>query len=317
MKKIQEKTFFFKKKSVPLSPKFRNNMNKKVIIIATTAIVLAVLGTAAYYIYQQKQQIKEMTEVFQLEKEELEDQYNQTVIEYEGYKLKVNNDSLEQKLEDQRIKMQRLVEELKQTKAQDARKINALKKELETVRGVLRYYIAQVDSLNRVNEALVAENTQIKDEILNVQAQNQQVREQNAALSHKVTVAAQLTATNVQVLSLNSKDKVDSKNKASKLAKFQVNFTIAANVTADPGEKDVYLRLLRPNEEVLTNGSSGKFNYENASIDFSSKKVIEYGGEETPVTIYYKRVENLDPGTYRAEIYADGNLIGRGSIVLK
>ena len=292
-------------------------MNKKAIIIAATVIVLAVLGGAAYYIYQQQKQIEEMTEVFQLEKEELEDQYNQTVIEYEGYKLQVNNDSLEQKLEDQRIKMQRLVEELKQTKAQDAKKINALKKELETVRGVLRYYVAQVDSLNRVNEALIAENTQIKGQMETVQAQNQQVRQQNAALTHKVTVAAQLTATNVQVASLNSKDKVDNKNRSSKLAKFQVTFTIAANVTAETGEKDIYLRLLRPNEEVLTNGSSGKFKYENASIDFSAKKTIEYGGEETPVTIYYKRVENIDPGTYRAEIYADGNLIGRGSITLK
>ncbi len=292
-------------------------MNKKAIIFAVTVTVLAVLGSAAYYIYQQQQQIKEMTEVFQLEKEELEDQYNQTVIEYEGYKLQVNNDSLEQKLEDQRIKMQRLVEELKQTKAQDAKKINALKKELETVRGVLRYYVAQVDSLNRVNEALITENTQIKGQMQAVQAQNQQVREQNAALTHKVTVAAQLTATNVHVASLTSKDKVDNKNKANKLAKFQVTFTIAANVTAEPGEKDVYLRILRPNEEVLTNGSSGKFKYENTSVDFSAKKTIEYGGEETPVTIFYKRVENIDPGTYRAEIYADGNLIGRGSISLK
>ena len=298
-------------------------MNKKAIIIAATAIVLAVLGGAAYYIHKQQEQIKEMTEVFQLEKEELEDQYNQTVIEYEGYKLQVNNDSLEQKLEDQRIKMQRLVEELKQTKAQDAKKINALKKELETVRGVLRYYVAQVDSLNRVNEALIAENTQIKGQMQTVQAQNQQVREQNAALTHKVTVAAQLAATNVTINSIDkpnasNKDKeIDKSKKAKKLKMFRVDFTIAANVTAEPGEKDIYLRLLRPNEEVLTNGSSGKFRYENASIDFSAKKTIEYGGEETPVTIYYKRVENIDPGTYRAEIFADGNLIGRGSITLK
>lgn len=298
-------------------------MNKKIIIIAATVIVLAVLGGAAYYIKKQQEQIKEMTEVFQLEKEELEDQYNQTVIEYEGYKLQVNNDSLEQKLEDQRIKMQRLVEELKQTKAQDAKKINALKKELETVRGVLRYYVAQVDSLNRVNEALVSENTQIKGQMQAVQAQNQQVREQNKALTHKVTVAAQLTATNVVINSIgkpnaSNKDKeIDKSKKANKLKMFRVDFTIAANVTAETGEKDIYLRILRPNEEVLTNGSSGKFKYENTNIDFSAKKTIEYGGVETPVTIYYKRVENIDPGTYRAEIFADGNLIGRGSITLK
>lgn len=292
-------------------------MNKKIIIIAATVIVLGVLGGAAWFIHQQQQQIEEMQEVFALEKEEMEDEYTQLAIQYEGYKLQVNNDSLEQKLEDQRIKMQRLVEELRQTKAQDAKKIASLKKELETVRGVLRYYVAQVDSLNRVNEALVAENAQIKGQMQSVQALNQQVRAQNETLTRKVTVAAQLSATNVSITPLNSKDKVEKKNRVDKLAKFQINFTIAANVTATPGEKDVYVRLLRPNEEVLTNGQSGKFNYENAMVDYSSKKTIEYGGDETPVTIYYKRVENLSAGTYRAEIYCDGNLIGRGSIALK
>ena len=292
-------------------------MNKKVIIILTTIAVLSVLGGAAWFIRQQQNQIEEMQEIFALEKEEMEDEYTQLAIQYEGYKLQVNNDSLEQKLEDQRIKMQRLVEELRQTKAQDARKIAALKKELETVRGVLRYYVAQVDSLNRVNEALIAENAQIKGQMQTVQQQNQQVRAQNETLTRKVTVAAQLSATNVSITPLNKKDKAEKKNRVDKLTKFQVSFTIAANVTAEPGEKDVYLRLLRPNEDVLVNTQSGKFSYENAMIDYSAKKTIEYGGDETPVTIFYKRVENLDPGTYRAEIYCDGNMIGRGSIALK
>lgn len=295
-------------------------MKKKTILtiaaIVTGFIVVGVLGGAAWFIHQQQEQIEEMQEVFALEKEEMEDEYTQLAIQYEGYKLQVNNDSLEQKLEDQRIKMQRLVEELRQTKAQDARKIAALKKELETVRGVLRYYVAQVDSLNRVNEALVAENAEIKGQMRSVQAQNQQVRQENETLTRQVTVAAQLSATNVNILPLNSKDKVEKKNRVDKLAKFQINFTIAANVTATPGEKDVYVRLLRPNDEVLTNPQSGKFSYENTMVQYSSKKTIEYGGEETPVTIYYKRVENLDKGTYRAEIYCDGNMIGRGSIAL-
>ena len=117
-------------------------MKKNIIIITATVIVLATLGGAAWFIHQQQEKIEEMQEVFALEKEEMEDEYTQLAIQYEGYKLQVNNDSLEQKLEDQRIKMQRLVEELRQTKAQDARKIASLKKELETVRGVLRYYVA-------------------------------------------------------------------------------------------------------------------------------------------------------------------------------
>lgn len=129
-------------------------MKNKVIIIAAAIVLLALLAGGGYYIWRQQQTIDELTEGFALEKEQLEDEYTQLAIQYEGYKLQVNNDSLEQKLEDQRIKIQRLVEELRQTKAQDARRIAALKKELETVRGVLRYYVAQVDSLNKVNDEI-------------------------------------------------------------------------------------------------------------------------------------------------------------------
>lgn len=290
--------------------------NKTLIISAAIVLLLAFCG-AGYYIWQQQRTIEELTEGFALQKEQMEDEYTQLAIEYEGYKLQVNNDSLEQKLEDQRIKFQRLLEELRQTKAQDARKIASLKKELETVRGVLRYYVAQVDSLNRVNEALIAENKQIRSDMAGVQRQNQQVRQQNETLTKKVTVAAQLSATNVSVTALDKKDKVEKRLRVEKLAKFQVNCTIAANVTAETGEKDVYLRILRPNEEVLTNGQSGQFRYENAMIDYSARKTIEYGGEETPVTIYYKRSEALNAGTYRVELYADGSMIGRGSITLK
>lgn len=292
-------------------------MNNKTIITLTTLLLMAVLGSAGYLLWQQRQTIDELTESFAIEKEQLQDEYTQLAVQYEGYKLQVNNDSLEQKLEDQRIKMQRLVEELRQTKAQDARKITALKKELETVRSVLRYYVAQVDSLNRVNEALVAENEQIRSAMSNVRRQNEQVRQQNEQLTQTVKVAAQLSATNVVVTSLDKKDKVEKKLKVDRLAKFQVNFTIAANVTAQTGEKDVYVRILRPNEEVLTNAQSGKFKYENTMLDYSARKTIEYGGAETAVTIYYKRSETLSAGTYRVEVYADGSMIGRGSISLK
>ena len=150
-----------------------------------------------------------------------------------------------------------------------------------------------------------------------MQQQNQQVRQQNETLTKKVTVAAQLSATNVSVTALDRKDKVEKRNRIDKLAKFQVNFTIAANVTAQTGEKDVYLRILRPSDEVLTNAQSGRFKYENAMIDYSARKTIEFGGEETKVTMFYKRGEALDAGTYNVELYADGSMIGRGSITLK
>jgi hypothetical protein len=96
-----------------------------------------------------------------------------------------------------------------------------------------------------------------------------------------------------------------------------VDFSIAKNVTAEIGVKQVYVRILKPSEEVMTNAKSGRFSYDGSQIEYSMMKEIEYGGEETPVTLYWNRAETLDPGNYTFEVYADGNLIGRTTLNLK
>lgn len=290
------------------------DMNKKYIITAAVLFALTI-GGLLFYIVNQNKTIDELTETFALEKEDLENEYSQLAIQYEGYKLSVNNDSLEQKLEDQRIKIQRLVEELKQTKAQDARRIASLKKELETVRGVLRYYVAQVDSLNKVNEELIAENTQVKKEIQQVRNNNANLQNQNQQLTQKVTLAAQLNAVGVSAKALNKRNKKTTSLKNT--TAFEVDFTIAANITAEVGFKDIFLRILTPQEDLLVNAKSGTFQFDGSSVQYSAKKNIEYGGEETPVAIFWNRNETLTPGTYQFELYADGNKIGSTTLSME
>ena len=289
-------------------------MNKKY-LIAAAVLVSLIIGGCLLYIVNQKKTIDELSETFALEKEDLENEYSQLAIQYEGYKLNVNNDSLEQKLEDQRIKIQRLVEELKQTKAQDAKKISALKKELETVRGVLRYYVAQVDSLNKVNEQLLAENTQVRKEIQKVKNSNANLQSENQQLTEKVTLAAKLNAVGLTAKALTKREKPTISLKKTTI--FAVSFTIAANITAEVGFKDIFVRILTPAEDLLTNAKSGTFRYDGSDVQYSMKKNIEYGGEETQVTLYWNRNETLEPGTYTFEVYADGNMIGQTSLKME
>lgn len=287
----------------------------KIILAAAAAVLLCVIGGAYLYIQSLKEANDILIEQFAIEKEELQDEYTQLAIDYEGYKLNVNNDSLEQKLEDQRLKIQRLVEELRQTKVEDARKIAALKKELETVRGVLRYYVSQVDSLNKVNAELKTENQQVMRQIQNVRKDNSSLMQQNEKLNQKVSLAAQLTITGLNATGLSKRNRATTSIK--QLKDIRISFSIAANVTAATGEKDIYLRILRPDEDLLVNSRSGMFQYEGSSVQYSTKKTIEYGGEETAVSLFWNVAETLSPGTYRMEIYADGACIGRTSLKLE
>ncbi len=283
---------------------------KNIIVISSVGVVLvgAIIGLAVA-LWKQVDTVNFLSEQYALEKEELADEYSQLAIQYEGYRLEVNNDSLEQKLEDQRIKIQRLVEELKQTKAEDARKIASLKKELANVRGVLRYYVSQVDSLNKVNEQLVAENQEVRKQMTQVRNTNANLQQQNKQLAQKVDIASHLSATGLKAEAQNKRNKKTSSLKTT--TQFVVSFTLGANVTAETGEKTLYVRILKPSEDLLTNAKSGDFAYDGSQIGFSMRKNIEYTGEELPVTMYWNRNETLDPGTYRFEVYADGKLIGQ------
>ena len=90
-----------------------------------------------------------------------------------------------------------------------------------------------------------------------------------------------------------------------------VSFVIARNITAQAGNRSIYVRITKPNNEVLTNG--GTFVYENRNLEYSAKKDIEYNGEATSVTVYWDVNEFLSKGTYRVSVFADGHNIGNAS----
>jgi myosin heavy subunit len=221
-------------------------------------------------------------------------------------KTKINNDSIIEQLTQEQMRTQQLLEELKKTKAEDAREITRLKKELATVRAVLRDYVMQIDSLNRQNERLRAENTQVKNELAERNTQIEGLSTEKASLSEKVAIAAQLDATNIQLTALRKNNKAAKKIADCKT--MQVSFTITRNVTAANGNRTVYVRIQNPGGNTLKGGRS--FSYENRTLDYTMKKNVEYTGEETQVTTYWTVSQMLEAGSYRVSIFVDGNMIG-------
>ena len=133
-------------------------INKMSMLVVAVIVLLVIAGGAGYYIVHQQQEMNDLVESFDLEKQSLEDEYNELSLQYEGYKFSVGNDSLVALLSTEQAKVQRLLEELRTVKATNAREISRLKKELATLRKIMRNYVMQIDSLNRANEALKEEN---------------------------------------------------------------------------------------------------------------------------------------------------------------
>lgn len=289
--------------------------NKKIIIISAVIGVL-LLGGIVYLsisLQQQKQANRDMQELAELDKKEMENEYQQFADQYSEMKTQINNDSIIEQLTQEQMKTEQLLKELKNVKATDAREIARLKKELATCRAVIRSYILEIDSLNRLNQNLTAENTRVKGQYAEATRQIEGLNADKQSLSKKVAIAAQLDATGISLTAKNKRGKVTKSLKKCKT--LQVNFSIAKNVTAQSGMKTIYVRITTPTGSVLTNG--GTFNYENRSLQYSMKRDIEYTGNETAVTTYWNVNEFLSNGTYNVSIFADGNMIGSRNFSFK
>ena len=285
-------------------------MNKKV-LIPVIIIGLLLIGGIAYLslsLQKEKQSNKEMQELAELDKKEMENEYQQFADQYSEMKTKINNDSLVAQLTQEQMRTQELLKELKNVKSTDAREIARLKKELATCRAVIRSYVLEIDSLNRLNQNLTAENTRVKGQYAEATRQIEGLNSDKASLSEKVAIAAQLDATGI---SMSAKKKGSAKKDAKKIKDAKlvtISFNIAKNVTATNGQRTLYVRVTTPAGGVM--GASGSFNYENRSLQYSMRKTIEYTGNETPVTMYWNVNEPLNPGPYTVSVFADGQMIG-------
>ena len=287
------------------------NKQQKIVLYTVAGLLLVAAVVLGILLAQSKQQNSEMQELFAIEKEELESEYSSFATQYDELKIRITNDSLQIKLEQEKLRTQQLLEELKQTKADDAAEITRLKKELKTVRAVLRSYVMQIDSLNAINENLKKENKRVNEKYRQASKQISELSSAKEELTEIVNLASQLDAMGIKMSPLRKSGKVTSKLKKAK--QLEVSFTLTKNITAETGNKTIYARIMQPSQEVLTKSMSNTFTYENREIGYSMKKYIEYTGEEQAVTMYWDIEEFLQPGTYRLFLFADGVMIGSNS----
>ena len=283
--------------------------SKQVILIAVIAALVGVSAFLVWMNFQQKTEIKEIVEQMEFEKEQLEDEYEELAIQFDGYQTPdIHNDSLVELLSQEKQRVQDLLEELRITKVTNARRIAELKKELATVRQVMVSYVHQIDSLDRTNKQLVKENQQVKKQYQEVARQAQQLEEERTQLAEVVSRASMLEISYFQMTPLNKRDRKTTIY--NQIQKLQFDYTIGRNITNKPGMKMLYMRMTRPDGEVMQKSMNDVFQFENNEIAYSISKEFEYAGEEISGSLYWVVEEILQIGWYNADFFVDGELIG-------
>ena len=281
--------------------------NKKLFVSAFVLLAAGLIIFLVLFLCEKKAG-NEMAQLFELEKEEMSNDYLSYAQQYDELQEIITNDSLRVLLDREKMRVQRLLEELQAVKRSDAAEIMRLKKELKTVREVMRNYVMQIDSLGRLNKQLGDENKKLKRRNEEVVSQVSTLKEEKEVLTEKVTIASKLNASNIVVEKNNKRGKTARRIKD--LTQLVFHFNIDRNPSAESGVKTVYLRIMKPDNSVLTKSSGNTFAFENTRLTYSIKREIEYGGDAVPVTMYWNVEEFLFEGKYQVDIFIDGNVVG-------
>ncbi|MDE5685511.1 MAG: hypothetical protein K2I26_03020 [Paramuribaculum sp.] len=307
-------------------------MNRKTVIAICSVLVLLLAGAAIFGLRQAsllRQEVAEaqaQNEQLQITNDQLQLSNELTAInsefaQYENQAVEIANDTILAKYTAAKAKVEQLMNELKQQKASSraeleakSQKIKELQGEISTLRGLLKHYIAQVDSLSKENTGLKAENAEIRTVNESLSTQVQEVHQKNEALSQRMTLAEKLNVTGVSLQALNGKGK-NEKN-VTKAKQLKVTFTIPQNNSTPVGPKTIYMRLTGPEGSLL--GNAGSFPFEGASVACTAKRTIEYAGDEIPgITMYWDVNTTLNPGDYTVELFADNYRLTSRRFTLK
>ncbi len=289
----------------------KKNLRNNIIVIALTVVLVVVV---VLFFMQRSQHASIMGEI-KAEKDSIQFELTQIAASYDS--LKTENDTINEQLFVAQAKVKDLLLEVEQTKKVSYSKISDYQKQVTTLRGIMRNFVVQIDSLNRRNEQLMAENLEVKQQFKQSEQRAQQLSEEKQRLQADLKIAARLEARDLVAEPLNSRSKTTKF--AKRTEKIRIYFVLGQNLAADRGAKSIYARIMRPDQLLMSKSEDNRFRFEDLRIQYSAMRDVVYEGKDLPVAIFWDNTgePELMTGTYTVNLFADGNEIGQTTFELQ
>ncbi len=277
-------------------------------MIFTTVILAAALIFLVVMYFDQKNKMVEIETVLTQEKDSLANELRLMVHGYDT--LKTDNDTLMANLQRERDRIVQLLS----INASNVQLLKKYKAEIGTMREIMKGYIVQIDSLNTINQQLMAENIGFKQQITEVQNTNVELTKAKEELTSKVSVASVIQAKDINAVTLNKKRKETTR--IANIDKLRICFTLRENPIAAAGEKEVFMRIIRPDSLVITTSPDNLFDFNGDKLVYSASRLVDYMNQDIEMCIFLDNTGDFIEGTYSVELYLENNIIGRTTFAM-
>ena len=297
-----------------------NRRNNTGLIVALVALLIAIgMAGVFYYNWQKDKGLKDDAnkEVVALQKEKSEALNLIKGLEGKNEQL----DSLLSIAKSDIEKRSFSIDSLLRMKNISGAQLAKAKGDIGSLKKVIQGYLAQMDVLKKENGELKVKNTTLETDLSSERGRSEELTKQNSDLSGKVSVAAQLKATDftVKKYRVRNNGKESEGEKAKNVDHVRVSFNLQDNPLSLEGPRDVYMRLVGPDGSPMYQESagSGKIMTGNTELQYTVKKNVVYTKALTPVSMEFDKGSDFAPGTYTAEVYTDGVKVGTTNFSLR
>jgi len=285
------------------------------VFLAVLALIILVL---LFWLFIQRSQLMKLVREKEVEKMELQQELDSLMTEHNTVKTAYGSlsDSLASK------------DSIIQANAIEIRKLldtqweyNKVRKRIGLLQKIAQGYVNQIDSLYNVNRELKAENERIMQDVRTEQSKNQTLVKDKEELTQKMSEAAFLKAYNVNVTAYRvTGTKESATDKASRTDRLRICFTIGENPLVPTGNRSVYIRIMRPDNVVVTKSKYDTFVFNGQTIPFSIREDINYLGKAMNLCVDWTKKDTDKPamkGRYTVTVFTEDKEIGSSTFELK
>jgi hypothetical protein len=292
-----------------------------IILWIIIALLLITNGFTGWLLMQEKSKVVEqkvITETIIVERDNVKLDLVNLKKDYEN--LQANDALMQKDIDEKKARIEELIKEAEKHKG-DAYIIAKLRKETETLREIMKGYVRTIDSLNTLNQNLVAEKKTVLKQLDKEKEKQDVLIKEKEELKTTIAKGSILTCFNINAKAVfykrGGKKEVET-NKAKKMDKIKVTFSLGENKIAKPGEKTVYIRVITPDGKEMAKSydETYKFTFNKSTGYYAGKEALNYANVEITGVTYCEGQGEYVPGNYQIEITCDGVVIGSSNLKL-